>query len=363
MRLATFNLENMFRRANALSLEWKEGKPILDDYSRFNRIASKQVYSAADKSALAGIIENYGLADRRTAKDDYFVLQEVRGRLFKYANKTVTITASGRGAWDGWLELQAQDVHRAATENTARVIAAVNADVLAVVEVENRIALQRFNEQLLKPLQVDYPHYMVIDGNDERGIDVGIYSRFPIRSIRSHVDDGLPSTRIFSRDCPEYEIELPSGDSLRVLVNHLKSKGFGNQTDNDARRKAQAARVAAIYQAQANGANIAVVGDFNDTPASDPLSPLLHGTDLQDAMTHPLYAGKPGARPGTFKTGTASGKLDYVLLNPALWSKVEDVDVERRGVFTAGAFPHFDEVTSEVTQASDHAAVWVDLNL
>ena len=30
---------------------------------------------------------------------------------------------------------------------------------------------------------------MVIDGNDERGIDVGLVTRFPVGTMRSHVDD------------------------------------------------------------------------------------------------------------------------------------------------------------------------------
>src|SRR5437773_870695 len=77
-----------------------------------------------------------------------------------------------------------------------------------------------------------YPHVMVIDGNDDRGIDVGLMSRFPIGSMRSHVDDIENGSLIFSRDCPEYEIALPSGSTLLVLVNHLKSKGFGRQADS-----------------------------------------------------------------------------------------------------------------------------------
>ncbi len=53
---------------------------------------------------------------------------------------------------------------------------------------------------------------------------------------------------IFSRDCPEYEIRTPGGHRLVVLVNHLKSKGYGTQADNNARRARQAQRVADIYQ-------------------------------------------------------------------------------------------------------------------
>jgi hypothetical protein len=71
---------------------------------------------------------------------------------------------------------------------------------------------------------------MLIDGNDDRGIDLGIMTRqwFEIESIVSHVDDpdeNNEDERLFSRDCPEYKIKTPAGNTLLVLINHFKSKG------------------------------------------------------------------------------------------------------------------------------------------
>jgi endonuclease/exonuclease/phosphatase family metal-dependent hydrolase len=120
--------------------------------------------------------------------------------------------ANGRDDWVGWLELKPERVNEIATQNTARVIRDVDADILATIEVDNRVAVQRFNVQLLPFVTAQaYPHIMVIDGNDERGIDVGVMTRFPIGTMRSHVDDFRNGTRVFSRDCPEYEIQLPAG--------------------------------------------------------------------------------------------------------------------------------------------------------
>ena len=45
--------------------------------------------------------------------------------------------ADGRGDWIGWLELKKQEVNEIATQLTATVIKAVNADILAVVEAED----------------------------------------------------------------------------------------------------------------------------------------------------------------------------------------------------------------------------------
>jgi hypothetical protein len=89
----------------------------------------------------------------------------------------VEVVANGRGDWIGWLELKTEPVNEIATQNTARVIREVNAHVLGTIEVDNRVALQRFNMQLVPGQNFQsYPHVMVIDGNDERGIDVGMMS-------------------------------------------------------------------------------------------------------------------------------------------------------------------------------------------
>jgi hypothetical protein len=86
--------------------------------------------------------------------------------------------------------------------------------------------------------------------NDDRGIDVGLMTRtgFPIGPMRSHVDDRLPNGEtVFSRDCPEFTVTTAAGTRLVVLVNHFKSKGFGSPTTSNAKRRAQAERVKAIY--------------------------------------------------------------------------------------------------------------------
>lgn len=82
---------------------------------------------------------------------------------------------------------------------TAQVIKDVDAHILAVVEAEHRPSLERFNDQLLGSA---YRHIMLVDGNDERGIDVGLMTKpgFPIGAITSHVDETDGATPIFSRD-------------------------------------------------------------------------------------------------------------------------------------------------------------------
>jgi predicted extracellular nuclease len=181
------------------------------------------------------------------------------------------------------------------------------------------------------------------------------------------VDDSDEQGRIFSRDCAEYEILTPLGKTLLVLVNHFKSKGYGSQLDNDLKRRRQAERVRRIYQDRIDSGLefIAIAGDLNDILDRGPLQPLLgEGSDLTDIMQHSRFVGD--GRSGTHGHGNKGDKLDYILMSPALASKVQEGGIERRGVWGGEhgtLFPHFPEIKKKEDAASDHAALWVDLDL
>jgi hypothetical protein len=122
IRLATFNVENLFRRVRALNLaSWKDSKPILEDYQRFNEIISQPLYSDADKQELVALLVKYRLHLRQESSARFFKLNEVRGKLFS-GTRPPKIVAIGRSGWDGWLELKEDDIGSASIENTARVV-------------------------------------------------------------------------------------------------------------------------------------------------------------------------------------------------------------------------------------------------
>jgi endonuclease/exonuclease/phosphatase family metal-dependent hydrolase len=369
MRLASFNMENLFCRVSAMNLaSWSEGKEILAAYSRLNTILQEPLYTAAHKREILTALEQLGLSHSDDAR--FVILRQNRGRLLSRPPSGPTaVVAEGRGDWIGWLELKTETVNEVAVEMTAKVIQDVHADILAVIEAENRIALSRFNEQLLKPLNATYGGIMLIDGNDERGIDVGLLTKpgYTIESVVSHIDDMENGQRVFSRDCPEFTVRVSNTRHLLLLVNHLKSKGYGPQAASNARRKAQARRVREIYNLRrSQGIDlIAVAGDFNDTPDSDPLQPLLaEGSDLQDISAHAQF--QSDGRPGTYGNGTRSNKIDYILLSPALFERVTAGGVWRKGVWGGKhgtLFPHYDQIEQPVHAASDHAAIWADIDL
>ena len=365
MRLASYNVESLFERAKAMNpLDPSVGREALERHARINSLFAEPVYTDVVKDEIKDLLTKLGLAK----SDDggkFARLRQNRGRLVE--RSPLEVVANGREDWVGWVELEKEPVDELATRHTAMVIRDVDAHVLAVIEADNRVALRDFSSILLSQAGATaYEHVMLIDGNDNRGIDVGILTRrgYDIEGIRSHVDDGPPTSPTFSRDCPEYTVRTPGGERIVVLVNHLKSKGYGSQARNNARRREQAEAVAKIYERirRSGQRNVAVVGDMNDTPDSSPMQPLIQGTNLRDISEHPNFVSD--GRPGTFGNGAKSSKIDYILLSPALFNKVTAGGVFRKGVWggkNGTLFPHYDTMTKPVHQASDHAAVFADI--
>jgi endonuclease/exonuclease/phosphatase family metal-dependent hydrolase len=376
VRIASFNVENFFARPRAMNQDtWAQGRPILEAHAALNALLEEPAYTATSKARIVELLGVLGLTGSDTAV--MATLRQIRGRLVsRRQGGAVDVVADGRGDWVGWVDLTTEPVSAAAIGNTARVIRDLDPQVLGVVEAENRVVLKHFTDAQLRTAgpegQPDalplFPQVMLIDGNDHRGIDVALLSQagYSLASLRSHVDDTDDQGVVFSRDCPEYELRTPGGHRLVVLVNHFKSKGYGSQAANNDKRRRQAQRVADIYRRlQQSGARfVAVLGDFNDTPTSAPLAPLLTVTDLRDISQHPGF--DDGGRPGTFGNGTASQHIDYVLLSPSLFAKATGGGVWRNGAWggTNGTlWPHYDTVTKATDAASDHAAIYADINL
>jgi endonuclease/exonuclease/phosphatase family metal-dependent hydrolase len=366
MKIASFNVENLFSRSSAfLDSSGKKANPeVLATYGELTELLAESSYEGHEERILE-LFDKLGL--KHVDENKVAVLRMERGHLLKrHKDDTVEVIAKGRGDWIGWVDLKRTMVSSKATENTASVIAEVRPDVIAMVEVEDRMTLTRFDKYVLKKVTghendpLRFAHVMLIDGNDERGIDVGVMARadFPLRKIRSHVDDEEDGLQIFSRDCAEYEVPTPDGGSLLLMVNHFKSKRGGSGDD---KRERQAKRVAAIYneRRQEGVERIVVAGDLNDTPEGKPLQPLFAETDLKDAGDHDGFDW--GTRKGTYQDGQ---RIDYLLLSPALSDAFAKGGIDRRGIWRPsepdGMLP---TLKAEEEAASDHAAIWVELNV
>ncbi len=367
-RMASFNVENLFARPKVFNFRDRSvGDALLERIGEFRKLLKKTTYTTAIKNKL---LKEYteGTTSKPPLKE-YILIREDRGKLWKKRGWAITgVKAGGSGDWDGTIEFKKAKFNEIGRKNTAKVLRAVKADVACIVEADNRPGLRSFDSDLLSSM---YRYEMLIDGNDQRGIDVGLYSKYPLGNIRTHMFDRSGNRKTFSRDCPEYEVILPNGKSLYVLCNHLKSKGYGSQAQNDARRKSQAEAIADILSGYNLSTDwVVVAGDLNDTPENAPLKPLMDVPNLFDVLE--LEFGSQKNKRWTYHYRSFE-QIDYVLVSKPLKDRFVEAGVERRGMYnlknlTSGNnnIPdeeQFDTVTYWTNAASDHGAVWANFNL
>lgn len=363
LRIGTFNVENLFGRAKVFNYyDHARGDELLWRIDEFRVLIEKPTYSASDKQEILRLY--------REELKDFISVREDRGKLFRRRGYAVTgVKADGAGDWDGAIELKLARFDDVARKNTAKIIKKIKADVLCIVEAESRPVLEAFDAHLLDYM---YKYEMLIDANDRRGIDVGLYSKHAAGGVWTHMFDKSGTKTIFSRDCLEVEVTLPGGRPLYVLCNHFKSRGYDFDGTANQRRRRQATRVAEIlgeYDLRHDW--VVVAGDLNDNPTSAPLQPLLTVADLYDVLE--LQFPNNRAKRWTYHYDSFE-QIDYLLVSRALRDAFSRAGVERRGIaglrrLTTAANgqvdveTEFDSVTHWTNAASDHAAMWAEFNL
>ena len=186
---------------------------------------------------------------------------------------------------------------------------------------------------------------MLIDANDQRGIDVGAISKIPFDQVVSHADDSftLEGTNgpvyQYARDA--VELHLTVGERRVVLIGvHFRAKTM----DDPDKRLAEAQHTRAIADEITLAdptAAVAILGDFNDLPDSPPLLAIQgsgEGAYSNAAMLAPL------ADRWTYDFNGVLELVDHQMVSPVLWARLDKTSV---------AIPH----GPQIDDASDHAPV------
>lgn len=204
-------------------------------------------------------------------------------------------------------------------EHVAEVLRQLDADVVALQEVESRGYLERFVEVFLAEL--GYEEVVHFEGNDQRGIDVCLLSRIPVGTVRSHRHlrfpgpDGKPMR--FERDLLQVEL-LPDGaEPIEVWVVHLKSN-YDGRAHAEPIRLSEAKAVRRLLDQrleQDPKARIILCGDFNDTEDSDALKTLIgSGPRAMKSFADEV----PKEQRITYNEEPYRTMIDFILASPAL---------------------------------------------
>jgi predicted extracellular nuclease len=264
---------------------------------------------------------------------------------------------------------------------TGETIRALDADVIALQEVENLDTLRKFRTDYLRGRE-SYPYALVIDGNDPRRIDVAILSRYPLTNIQTHSHLWSPELHayLFSRDCLVADVQGAGNLTLTLFVNHLKSMIDMDDADSGRRntreRRALQARtvkqiVTARFGTNAGVHPFIILGDFNDYMESDDQGEPGIGELVQwdqvvnvvdrlpedERWTH-YFKGRGALEP-------AYHQLDYLLLSKSLAERnPHSPHIERRGLpkrASRYSGERFSGVGLNSPKASDHCPVVMEL--
>ncbi len=207
------------------------------------------------------------------------------------------------------------------------------------------------------PLVVDLVVRQVQEDEDENdGEDEGDAELTGDASLDKEPANGEPPDDVLPDDAPADN--APSAYSLRLIVNHWKSKA-GDEELNGMRRTAQAQHVASLAQqplVDDPSAHVVVAGDLNDFPDSVPLQTLLQ-TEPPLVNTVDFL---PASERYTYIFNGASQTLDYLVVSPAM---VDDlVALEPLHFNTRFAYP-LDTDVDTIFHASDHDPLRLRLKL
>lgn len=166
-------------------------------------------------------------------------------------------------------------------EELASAIAKIDADVLALEEIENAAVFDPLRDRLAAK-GLGYVTAELGETGAPASMDVAILARGAATEIRRHRDEVLTrpdgTTTVFSRELLEARVTL---GERRVIffAAHFRSK----VEDDPGRRIAEATKTREIMLAagaEDAGALVVLAGDLNDVPGSDAIGALEVGGDL-----------------------------------------------------------------------------------
>lgn len=150
--------------------------------------------------------------------------------------------------------------------NIAKVVKAYDStgkgpDVVVFEEVENINAL---NKLMTKGLdKMGYKHAILIEGDDSRGIDVGLISKYPVVSSRHH-SVIINGEVLDTRGILEVTLDV-DGYEVVVFVNHWPSQ------NNPTSERIASAQLLEKAAAAKKGADLIIAaGDFNSVKGETP---------------------------------------------------------------------------------------------
>ena len=254
-------------------------------------------------------------------------------------------------------------------EELASIIRELDADVLALQEVESLEALEWFNETYLP--EMGYTYAVSEEVGYYRGIEQSVLSRFPISDIQTWTNVDLAKIKRFGggwSDIPPdtdditfqrsplcVTVNTPEGYEITIFSIHHKAGR------DSWRRELEALQIVQYIKSMSEDAperNIAVIGEFNAQPWDSSVRVYLRD-GMTDALAHRVQNLEWDDNSPLRKTHTSGRQIDFILLNPSALGEL----VVDSGFVLGSSHPEYDWRNEAIPDgyASDHCALAVDL--
>ncbi|WP_417858650.1 hypothetical protein [Xanthomarina gelatinilytica] len=370
MKIATFNVQNLFHRDRSL-IQRTVGKCVSDWIVEFDTLLSKEKCSTnTERLKELSFLLNFD----KTYQNPYVAMRKKAGELYlKGMNCSKELKSGELTDWNGWIKVQTVPIDPEATNHKAMVISDIDPDILILQEVEDKTSLDEFNNFILLKYNCEpFAESFLIPNSEGKGRNQALLLKngYQLESVKIHkIDD----SEIATQELLEYEIQTPKGKSIHLLSAYF----FENKHDKESAfeiRKNQAYQVSVIYKMlQMQGkTNIAIAGTLNAPSFCNSLTPLLQETDLKDISKNKTFnvdfdEGKDATyfRLGAYRMGVNIRQEDYLLLSPALFSNVKSGGLNRKGVWPEKRpnWGIYSTIQNKNQAASGHPGVWMQVKL
>lgn len=247
-------------------------------------------------------------------------------------------------------------------EALRRAVDRLQAEVIALQEIESDRALDELNASLERP----YPFVRFARGNSYLDLHQGFLSRFEVectsfRDTTLTAADGSPLVDYaspedaerqkptpvrFQRDVVLADVRVPGNGVISIFNVHLKSQRTSpwRLLDDATVREAESRALVDIVRRHGSDVDpehpVIVVGDLNAKPDDESIRPILDGLRFYDVLEREWIA--LSRAPDHTHRGRQRARIDYVLLSPAARRRYRPDSVRvHASVDTRAASDHF----------------------
>jgi endonuclease/exonuclease/phosphatase family metal-dependent hydrolase len=370
MKIATFNVQNLFHRDRSL-IQRTAGKCVSDWIAEFDSLLLKEKYPS-NRERLKELA--FLLGFDKTYQNPYVVMRKKAGELYlKGMNCSKELKAGELTDWNGWIKIQTLPIDPESTNHKAMVISEIDPDILVLQEVEDKISLDEFNQHFLPKYNCEpFSESILISGSEGKGLEQALLLKngYELESVKIH---NLESSEYLKQELFEYEIQSPKGEKINILSAYFHENNLNKEKAFEI-RKNQAYQTSTIYKMlQMQGKNnIVITGTLNAPSYCNSLSPLLQETDLRDISKNKTFnvaidEGKDATyyRLGAYRMGVNIKQKDYLLLSPTLFANVKSSGLNRKGVWPEKRpnWRIYSSIRNMAQAASLHPGIWGNIKI